>query len=123
MSCQCSRGCIGDKSSRDYPYVTASNTPEQFSNGLNFGIIEGGFARVSVDTECINCGFVAGVEGSGGVCGISDERVDGVRHLMAEDRELVHHLFIIVSLAYANECFRYDSSILEEYTSFGKLGD
>lgn len=76
--------------------MSISETVEDLGDGLNLGIIEGILARVGVHTEAIYARLMPCVESRGRIGGIRDEGVDGVGHLVAENRELVHLHFRLV---------------------------
>jgi hypothetical protein len=87
---QRSRRRVGNESSGNDSNVTTSEAVEHLSDGLDLGVIERTGAGVGIDVQAVDGALVSSVEGRSGVGRISDEAVNGVGHLMSEDRELVH---------------------------------
>jgi hypothetical protein len=79
---------ISDERSGNNARLSASQAREHLEDGLELGVIEGIWGAVCVDTKCIDGRLVAGVESSGRVGRVSNERVDGVGHLVAELKEV-----------------------------------
>lgn len=75
---------IGDERSRDNTDLATEETHEHLEDGLELGVIEGILGRIGVDTEGVDTGLVTRVQSSCRVGGVSDVRVDGVGHLVAE---------------------------------------
>ena len=72
---------------------------EDLGNELELGVIKGILRRVRIDTEGVDSGLVASVQSSCGVGRVGDERIHGVGHLVAQDRELVHlQLGLVLSI-------------------------
>lgn len=78
------RGGIGNEGSRDDTDLSTKETHEHLEDGLELGVIEGILGRVGVNTEGVDTGLVTRVQSSCRVGGVSDVRVNGVGHLVAE---------------------------------------
>ena len=63
---------------------------KQLDNGLNFGVVKGIRGGIGIDTHGINSTLVSTIESRSRVSRVSDKAVNGMRHLMTEDRELIH---------------------------------
>lgn len=81
---------ISEESSRDDTNCRAPDTGKNLNDRLDLGVIECIWRRVTVDAHGIDGALVTRVERRGRVGGIRDVAVDGVGHLVTENRELVH---------------------------------
>lgn len=72
LTCQSTRGSIGDESSRHNANTTTTDLMEELGNRLDLGIVERVGRGIGVNTKSVDGTFVTGVQGSGRIGRVSD---------------------------------------------------
>jgi hypothetical protein len=90
VSNQSSGGRICNIRSRNDSDMATGEAVEHLSNSLYLWVVKGVRAGVGVDVQAVDGALMSSVESRSRVGRIGDEAVNGVRHLVAENREFVH---------------------------------